>query len=244
MSFTQAPFSSPKAKQALFTSVVPTDPPKPIVVPSQRPFPGSQRPQGSSPSAKQNQASLQSSPRSPFSSQSGIPYFSAISSPGAGATASSGPTSGIEDREWLVPTIAAVGFVMFMSVVVGVVRIRKRDRQPNTTTVSRGHNGDNEARALPSTEAVEVMQVLSTVTYSPSSFTALDRLQSNREGGAGNIDSPMAVAPCSICMERMNSEQDIRCLPCMHMFHDRCVEGWLLSSRTCPSCRIAVPDGV
>lgn len=49
-------------------------------------------------------------------------------------------------------------------------------------------------------------------------------------------------AECSICAEALEAEEassDVKVLPCMHAFHARCVDPWLLDKMkgTCPLCR-------
>ncbi|KAI5806150.1 hypothetical protein EDC01DRAFT_638850 [Geopyxis carbonaria] len=48
-------------------------------------------------------------------------------------------------------------------------------------------------------------------------------------------------ADCPVCFEEM-SETDIYKLPCGHMFHLRCLEGWKKKRNTCPMCRTAMPS--
>lgn len=42
---------------------------------------------------------------------------------------------------------------------------------------------------------------------------------------------------CSICLETIMSN-NLRCLPCAHMFHDTCISRWFLESESCPECRM------
>ncbi|PYH44050.1 RING finger protein [Aspergillus saccharolyticus JOP 1030-1] len=45
------------------------------------------------------------------------------------------------------------------------------------------------------------------------------------------------LAVCPICLEGVTRMQLIYLLPCRHVFHDRCLEGWVMSGRnTCPLC--------
>lgn len=46
----------------------------------------------------------------------------------------------------------------------------------------------------------------------------------------------MASNECAICMIDFEPGERIRFLPCMHSFHQECVDEWLLKSFTCPSC--------
>ncbi|CAI5440680.1 unnamed protein product [Caenorhabditis angaria] len=41
---------------------------------------------------------------------------------------------------------------------------------------------------------------------------------------------------CAICMIEFEHGDPIRFLPCMHSFHQECVDEWLMKSFTCPSC--------
>ena len=41
---------------------------------------------------------------------------------------------------------------------------------------------------------------------------------------------------CPICMNDFISGDPIRLLPCMHYYHLRCIDDWLMRSLTCPTC--------
>lgn len=46
---------------------------------------------------------------------------------------------------------------------------------------------------------------------------------------------------CTICMESLREGERVRALRgCEHLFHQACVEPWLLSRGTCPMCRATV----
>eukprot|EP01053_Blabericola_migrator_P005543 Blabericola_migrator_1__5542@NODE_2822_length_2317_cov_194_057778_g1770_i0_p2_GENE_NODE_2822_length_2317_cov_194_057778_g1770_i0NODE_2822_length_2317_cov_194_057778_g1770_i0_p2_ORF_typecomplete_len123_score7_17zfRING_2/PF13639_6/3_9e14ProkRING_4/PF14447_6/2_8e07zfRING_5/PF14634_6/3_9e06zfrbx1/PF12678_7/1_3e05zfrbx1/PF12678_7/4e03zfC3HC4_2/PF13923_6/5_8e06zfC3HC4_3/PF13920_6/9_3e06zfC3HC4/PF00097_25/1_4e05zfRINGlike/PF08746_11/2_3e05zfRING_11/PF17123_5/4_2e05zfRING_11/PF17123_5/5_3e03Zn_ribbon_17 len=42
---------------------------------------------------------------------------------------------------------------------------------------------------------------------------------------------------CSICTEEICIGQTCRALPCLHFFHEYCLDQWLHRSYTCPYCR-------
>lgn len=42
---------------------------------------------------------------------------------------------------------------------------------------------------------------------------------------------------CSICIEKININDDIRKLNCGHIFHKNCIDQWLVISPICPICR-------
>ena len=42
---------------------------------------------------------------------------------------------------------------------------------------------------------------------------------------------------CTICLSEFEAEEDVRRLPCMHLFHVECVDQWLGQNKRCPICR-------
>jgi hypothetical protein len=42
---------------------------------------------------------------------------------------------------------------------------------------------------------------------------------------------------CAVCLSELEAEDGVRLLPCMHVFHTRCIDGWLGRSKLCPSCK-------
>ena len=42
---------------------------------------------------------------------------------------------------------------------------------------------------------------------------------------------------CTICLSEFEPEEDVRRLPCMHLFHVECVDQWLGQNKRCPICR-------
>ncbi|GFF78911.1 putative RING finger protein [Aspergillus lentulus] len=48
---------------------------------------------------------------------------------------------------------------------------------------------------------------------------------------------------CSICMEQLRDDEDVRPLPCEHIFHPVCVDPWLTRYHTsCPLCRVSLVE--
>lgn len=44
------------------------------------------------------------------------------------------------------------------------------------------------------------------------------------------------VSRCVICMVELLVGDSVRYLPCMHTYHVKCIDDWLMRSFTCPSC--------
>ena len=47
---------------------------------------------------------------------------------------------------------------------------------------------------------------------------------------------------CSICLEHPVKGDNIREMPCGHIFHIDCIDGWLYNNTACPNCRNEVFD--
>ncbi|CAF1056344.1 unnamed protein product [Rotaria sordida] len=45
---------------------------------------------------------------------------------------------------------------------------------------------------------------------------------------------------CTICLCEYDQYDNVRRLPCMHLFHIECVDKWLIQSKRCPICRIDI----
>ena len=45
---------------------------------------------------------------------------------------------------------------------------------------------------------------------------------------------------CTICLSEFETDEDVRRLPCMHLFHEECVDQWLGQNKRCPICRYGV----
>ncbi|KAL2092880.1 hypothetical protein ACEWY4_012678 [Coilia grayii] len=45
---------------------------------------------------------------------------------------------------------------------------------------------------------------------------------------------------CTICLSMLEDGEDVRRLPCMHLFHQACVDQWLVTSKKCPICRVDI----
>ena len=45
---------------------------------------------------------------------------------------------------------------------------------------------------------------------------------------------------CTICLCDFEEQEDVRRLPCMHLFHIECVDQWLPTNKRCPICRVDI----
>lgn len=52
----------------------------------------------------------------------------------------------------------------------------------------------------------------------------------------GTYDGCKKNRECVICMVEFTLSDGVRYLPCMHTYHIKCIDDWLMRSFTCPSC--------
>ncbi|XP_065566298.1 E3 ubiquitin-protein ligase ARK2C-like [Artemia franciscana] len=45
---------------------------------------------------------------------------------------------------------------------------------------------------------------------------------------------------CTICLCYFKDEENVRRLPCMHLYHTTCVDRWLSSNKRCPMCHVDI----
>lgn len=57
-------------------------------------------------------------------------------------------------------------------------------------------------------------------------------------------DESKKYKECVICMIDFETKDQIKCLPCMHTFHQSCIDSWLVRSLICPSCMEPVDAGL
>ena len=62
-----------------------------------------------------------------------------------------------------------------------------------------------------------------------------DGCDSDAAAAVGNSSS----TTCSVCLDAYAAGDVVRTLPCLHMFHTRCVDAWLVAAAcpTCPLCK-------
>ncbi|XP_041356123.1 uncharacterized protein LOC121373517 [Gigantopelta aegis] len=58
-----------------------------------------------------------------------------------------------------------------------------------------------------------------------------------------DVDDPYHMEKCTICLCEFEDGEDVRRLPCMHLFHIECVDQWLSTNKKCPICRVDIQAG-
>jgi hypothetical protein len=62
--------------------------------------------------------------------------------------------------------------------------------------------------------------------------------------GDSNPDGDDTSEKCTICLCEFEEGENVRRLPCMHLFHTGCVDQWLTSNKRCPICRVDIETQV
>ncbi|XP_015470985.1 E3 ubiquitin-protein ligase RNF165 isoform X1 [Parus major] len=73
-------------------------------------------------------------------------------------------------------------------------------------------------------------------------FPPCPQLRRPQEGKAEQDDGEESDTDekCTICLSMLEDGEDVRRLPCMHLFHQVCVDQWLATSKKCPICRVDI----
>jgi Ring finger domain len=45
---------------------------------------------------------------------------------------------------------------------------------------------------------------------------------------------------CSVCLDKYCRGATVLTLPCLHFFHESCVQPWLKANKSCPVCKVEV----
>ena len=45
---------------------------------------------------------------------------------------------------------------------------------------------------------------------------------------------------CTVCLMEFENGEELRALPCLHLFHPDCVDRWLQQNPKCPTCRVCI----
>ncbi|KAM0905139.1 hypothetical protein ACQ4PT_017573 [Festuca glaucescens] len=134
---------------------------------------------------------------------------------------SAAKASGVHTDTLLI--LAAV--LCFLLCVVGLALVARYSRLCNPSAFSVDAPGAMAAKAPCKGIKKKALQSLPTVSWRP------EPERSEQEG----------VPECAICLAEFASGDEVRVLPtCGHGFHAACVDVWLMSNSTCPSCRRAL----
>eukprot|EP00708_Paratrimastix_pyriformis_P002828 GAFH01001586.1.p1 GENE.GAFH01001586.1~~GAFH01001586.1.p1 ORF type:complete len:368 (+),score=54.01 GAFH01001586.1:385-1488(+) len=84
--------------------------------------------------------------------------------------------------------------------------------------------GDRIGPAVPQNASREEIEQLPTTKFHPGSL-------------------PKDKATCAICLSDYEPGESLKILPCLHIFHQECIDHWLASNHVCPICKTSVRVG-
>jgi E3 ubiquitin-protein ligase RNF115/126 len=73
----------------------------------------------------------------------------------------------------------------------------------------------------------------------PASKQVIDRLPLRKV--SKEIICKEGIQECSVCKEEFKEEEDVKEMPCKHLFHNDCLLPWLKQHNSCPTCRFELP---
>ncbi|RWR89499.1 RING-H2 finger protein ATL79-like protein [Cinnamomum micranthum f. kanehirae] len=128
-----------------------------------------------------------------------------------------------------------------------------RDAPPSDTWFPYRNGGDFDANLA------MILIILFSALLAALALNAVIRCYFCRSPDSSSATGKMAVAPpvlptlvfsaemmktaggeaeCAICLSEFVDGEGVRVLPrCKHAFHGKCIEGWLASRLSCPTCR-------
>ena len=92
---------------------------------------------------------------------------------------------------------------------------------------------DEDREEVKSGLDLEQINALPVMTYS-SKMEMQAKMQNKKSSG------PTSNNFCSICIKDYKNGDRLRCMPCFHRFHQKCIDEWLIIKNECPLCKSSV----
>ncbi|TYI54024.1 hypothetical protein E1A91_D11G046800v1 [Gossypium mustelinum] len=92
--------------------------------------------------------------------------------------------------------------------------------------------------AEPATTFAEVHNIFDTGSAKGLARHLVEKIPKMIITNGNNVNASGEKVSCSVCLQDFQLGETVRNLPqCHHMFHQRCIDKWLLSHGSCPLCR-------
>ena len=109
-------------------------------------------------------------------------------------------------------------------------RVAKRMKEAKKKLEAQKHNHAHPSKNQPSAS-------------SPSSSPMLPSVSSTSAAAPANAEQvdedEYETVDCAICLTELEDGDQVKRLPCLHVFHAKELDKWLLQSKVCPICRIS-----
>lgn len=153
---------------------------------------------------------------------------------GPSASIVGGGMGGGERRGILIQTANGESRIMYLDELGQGARSR----------VHPGVRGDTQETANV-LEALEMLLQQAGATGGPVAADRSDisRLPTSKLSSTDVSKLPAEQSSCVICMETFVEGDEIRRLPCLHIFHKDCIDRWLGRVGSCPVCKHRVDGG-
>jgi hypothetical protein len=150
-----------------------------------------------------------------------------------------------DDELWIIGLTCATGSILLVTLlgVCVVSRVRRAARLDRERAEGRA---PEQLRLRQRTE--RVVATFPTFKFKASQGVPTGPLESTSASDPYGLaapfdddecdDNPM----CSICLGEFGEGEDLRMLPCMHVFHVACIDQWLRLSHECPLCKRSVVE--
>jgi len=113
------------------------------------------------------------------------------------------------------------------------------DNRPKTTRgpfiTVRGPDG--EPTRLPLHSVLQMVRQQESRRTAGANDDTIEALPTRKFEASGSEAKCGEETRCQICMEDFEEGDDLRTLPCFHLFHSHCVDQWLKVNSICPICR-------
>jgi len=73
----------------------------------------------------------------------------------------------------------------------------------------------------------------------PAQQTDIAALPTRKLEANGNLNLGEQTK-CSVCLEEFGDGDDLKTLPCLHIYHQKCIEQWLCTDNSCPICKTPI----
>jgi hypothetical protein len=96
---------------------------------------------------------------------------------------------------------------------------------------------DGEPTRLPLHSVLQMVRQQESRRTAGANDDTIEALPTRKFEASGAEGKTGEETRCQICMEDFEEGDDLRTLPCFHLFHSHCVDQWLKVNSICPICR-------